>query len=187
MAQNEYRGLERGVLQWAPRPKGQIGIGFQAEQPRRYGKKTATSAAYESSYYPPAMQYRENSRSIQRRRHQPDRAAVVAVGGAGMQAIFLGSNQKSTGTGVFLPRRYGIDSKFSKKPAVLSPVLLPSRVVHALNLNVHELGQKMKPQPDEPKNDIVKNTDGKPKNNKEEDDEDVGLSPEMYLPEEWTY
>ncbi|XP_073290717.1 uncharacterized protein [Primulina huaijiensis] len=190
MAQNDYRGLEHGVLKGAPPPKEKIGIGFQAEQARRYGKKTTTPATYDSSYYPPLTQYRDNSRRpiqrAERRRHQPNRAATAGVAGAGMQAIFLGSNQKSTGTGVFLPRRDGIDPKFSKKPAV-SPVLLPSRVVHALNLNVRELGQKIKPQPGEPKNGTVKNTEEKSKNNNEEDDDDICLSPEIYLPEEWTY
>ncbi|XP_073290718.1 uncharacterized protein [Primulina huaijiensis] len=189
MAQNDYRGLEHGVLKGAPPPKEKIGIGFQAEQARRYGKKTTTPATYDSSYYPPLTQVHNSRRPIQRaerRRHQPNRAATAGVAGAGMQAIFLGSNQKSTGTGVFLPRRDGIDPKFSKKPAV-SPVLLPSRVVHALNLNVRELGQKIKPQPGEPKNGTVKNTEEKSKNNNEEDDDDICLSPEIYLPEEWTY
>ncbi|KZV39581.1 hypothetical protein F511_02044 [Dorcoceras hygrometricum] len=99
--------------------KQQLGIGFQAEQARRYGRKTTTpEAIYDSTYYPPLMvQYRESSRSIQRaqrRRHEPNRAAAAGLGGSGMQAIFLGPNQKSSGTGVFLPR--SVEPKFSKKP-----------------------------------------------------------------------
>uniref|UniRef100_F6HQ62 Uncharacterized protein n=1 Tax=Vitis vinifera TaxID=29760 RepID=F6HQ62_VITVI len=68
-----------------------------------------------------------------------------ASGGPGMQAIFLDSGRRSCGTGVFLPRRAGTNFQPSKKPAC-SPVLLPSRVVHALNLNVHALGLQVSPQ-----------------------------------------
>ncbi|KAI8574540.1 hypothetical protein RHMOL_Rhmol01G0362900 [Rhododendron molle] len=64
--------------------------------------------------------------------------------GSGMQAIFLDSGSRSCGTGVFLPRRSDTGFHPTKKPAC-SPVLLPSRVVQALNLNVHELGLQIKP------------------------------------------
>ncbi|XP_039132619.1 uncharacterized protein LOC120269348 isoform X2 [Dioscorea cayenensis subsp. rotundata] len=61
--------------------------------------------------------------------------------GPGMRAIFLnGSNNRreSTGTGVFLPRRAGNTNEARRKPAC-STVLLPARVVQALNLNLDEL------------------------------------------------
>ncbi|CAN1173878.1 hypothetical protein LINPERPRIM_LOCUS9550 [Linum perenne] len=50
-----------------------------------------------------------------------------------------GAKRECAGTGVFLPRRYGNappDSK--KKPNPCSTVLLPAKVVHALNLNLNE-------------------------------------------------
>ncbi|GAB4840778.1 hypothetical protein Ancab_021540 [Ancistrocladus abbreviatus] len=66
-----------------------------------------------------------NTKGHHRARHPKYRAS----GGPGMQAIFLDSGHKSCGTGVFLPRT-----------SACAPVLLPSRVIQALNLNVHALG-----------------------------------------------
>ncbi|XP_068636112.1 uncharacterized protein [Aristolochia californica] len=62
--------------------------------------------------------------------------------GAGMRAVFLGGSgtrRESCGTGVFLPRRVGNATDLRKKPAC-STVLLPARVVQALNLNLDEMG-----------------------------------------------
>ncbi|MQL83075.1 hypothetical protein Taro_015559 [Colocasia esculenta] len=61
--------------------------------------------------------------------------------GSGMRAVFLGpgSRRETCGTGVFLPRRVGTPTEPRKKPA-LSTVLLPARVMQALNLNLDELG-----------------------------------------------
>ncbi|KAH0460735.1 hypothetical protein IEQ34_008310 [Dendrobium chrysotoxum] len=59
---------------------------------------------------------------------------------SGMRAIFLnnpGGRRESAGTGVFLPRRAG--SPTGKKPAC-STVLLPARVVQALNLTLDDAG-----------------------------------------------
>nr|GMC75821.1 uncharacterized protein LOC109191910 isoform X2 [Ipomoea batatas] len=60
--------------------------------------------------------------------------------GSGMRAVFLGNpgggaKRECSGTGVFIPRRTGNPSESRKKP-VCSTVLLPDRVVQALNLNV---------------------------------------------------
>lgn len=60
--------------------------------------------------------------------------------GSGMRALFLnssGTRRESAGTGVFLPRRVGAHNDTRKKPAC-SSVLLPAKVVHALNLNLEE-------------------------------------------------
>ncbi|KAJ4979105.1 hypothetical protein NE237_009885 [Protea cynaroides] len=62
--------------------------------------------------------------------------------GSGMRAVFLGgsgSRRESTGTGVFLPRRVGNPAESRKKPAC-STVLVPARVVQALNLNFDDIG-----------------------------------------------
>lgn len=64
--------------------------------------------------------------------------------GSGMQAVFLGNpvaKRESTGTGVFLPRQIGSSAPTEprKKPAC-STVLLPAKVVQALNLNLDEIG-----------------------------------------------
>ncbi|XP_077218925.1 uncharacterized protein LOC143853090 [Tasmannia lanceolata] len=129
--------------------------------------------------------------------HKPRFQANRMSGGPGMQAIFLDSGQRSCGTGVFLPRNGGNDSQTSKKPGC-SPVLLPSRIVQALNLNVHALGSPLMPQReprDEHKSkirDFIQNKTGD-----EEQDSDSPLccvfsksrssSPEIFLPKEWSY
>eukprot|EP01018_Ginkgo_biloba_P005627 Gb_08953 [translate_table: standard] len=69
----------------------------------------------------------------------------IQVGGSGMQAVFLGSNgsgRESGGTGVFLPRRVGKGSDSKKKKPAYSTVLLPYKVVHALNLHVEYMRSK---------------------------------------------
>ncbi|XP_039012994.1 uncharacterized protein LOC120142353 [Hibiscus syriacus] len=62
--------------------------------------------------------------------------------GSGMQAVYLNNptaKRERAGTGVFLPRRIGAPSEPRKKPACPT-VLLPARVVQALNLNLDEIG-----------------------------------------------
>ncbi|KAG1337804.1 hypothetical protein COCNU_04G001100 [Cocos nucifera] len=66
--------------------------------------------------------------------------------GSGMRAVFLnepGARRESAGTGVFLPRRVGTPTESLKKPAC-STVLLPARVVQALNLIPEELGAQQR-------------------------------------------
>ncbi|RWR92081.1 hypothetical protein CKAN_02127400 [Cinnamomum micranthum f. kanehirae] len=60
--------------------------------------------------------------------------------GSGMRAVFLGGqgSRESCGTGVFLPRRAGNPTETRKKSGC-STVLLPARVVQALNLNLDEM------------------------------------------------
>ncbi|KAL3639471.1 hypothetical protein CASFOL_017378 [Castilleja foliolosa] len=64
--------------------------------------------------------------------------------GSGMRAVFLGETdgkKERTGTGVFLPRSYGPNPTEARKKSGYSTVLLPERVVHALNLNVDAKSQ----------------------------------------------
>ncbi|KAK3037480.1 hypothetical protein RJ639_031974 [Escallonia herrerae] len=61
--------------------------------------------------------------------------------GSGMRAVFLGNpatKRECAGTGVFLPRRTGAPTETRKKPGC-STVLLPDRVVQALNLNLESM------------------------------------------------
>ncbi|KAL6619133.1 hypothetical protein ACP70R_034272 [Stipagrostis hirtigluma subsp. patula] len=61
---------------------------------------------------------------------------------AGMRAVFLtppGAKSERTGTGVFLPRPAGAPAEPRKKSGC-STVLVPARVVQALNLNLEDLG-----------------------------------------------
>ncbi|KAK8485755.1 hypothetical protein V6N11_037026 [Hibiscus sabdariffa] len=89
-----------------------------------------------------------NSNASLRRNQKPRYWSSSASGGPGMQAFFLDSGKKSPGTGVFLPRRAGTGTHLhsNTRPAACSPVLLPSRVVRALNLNVQELGLQISPR-----------------------------------------
>jgi len=74
--------------------------------------------------------------------HTPQWTTTAAQqGGLGMRAVFLGSGnsqRKSSGTGVFLPRSVGNGAELKRKP-VCSTVLLPSRIVQVLNLNVENM------------------------------------------------
>ncbi|XP_060202142.1 uncharacterized protein LOC132630589 [Lycium barbarum] len=60
--------------------------------------------------------------------------------GSGTRAVFLGNTgpkRECAGTGVFLPRRVGTQPENRKKPGC--PVILPDRVVQALNLNLEAM------------------------------------------------
>ncbi|KAK9055497.1 hypothetical protein SSX86_026580 [Deinandra increscens subsp. villosa] len=70
--------------------------------------------------------------------------------GSGMRAVFLGNpsgstKRESTGTGVFLPRQAGAPAEPLKKRGC-STVLLPDRVVQALNLNLEAMEAESKLQ-----------------------------------------
>ncbi|KAL9153074.1 hypothetical protein ABFS82_10G025100 [Erythranthe guttata] len=78
--------------------------------------------------------------TLKQSQHQHQHQQQQQQPGSGMRAVFLGetgAKKERTGTGVFLPRRVGPDpTQTRKKPAGCSTVLLPDRVVHALNLNL---------------------------------------------------
>ncbi|XVF32590.1 hypothetical protein REPUB_Repub17cG0095300 [Reevesia pubescens] len=139
-----------------------------------------------------------HSKANWRRHQKPRNWGNWTSGGPGMQAFFLDSDQKSCGTGVFLPQRAGTNFQSNRRPAC-SPVLLPSRVVQALNLNVHELGLQISPRRD-PKYNNNSTRDGDLKNslnNKNGKDnvstkccvisQNENASPDIFLPKEWTY
>ncbi|KAK0580891.1 hypothetical protein LWI29_007519 [Acer saccharum] len=88
----------------------------------------------------------------------------------------------------------GTNFQPSKKPAC-SPVLLPSRVVQALNINVHAIGLRISP-PQDSKNklkggeciDSVKNKSGNDVSAKRcVTSQNQSSSPDIFLPKEWTY
>ncbi|KAK3226265.1 hypothetical protein Dsin_006127 [Dipteronia sinensis] len=73
---------------------------------------------------------------------QPTTHTQLQQNGSGMRAVFLGApgaKRECAGTGVFLPRRINSHTETRKKPAC-STVLLPAKVVQALNLNFDEIG-----------------------------------------------
>ncbi|OMP07834.1 hypothetical protein CCACVL1_01213 [Corchorus capsularis] len=145
---------------------------------------------------PPTEPFSPHSKGSPRRHthNKPRYSGNWASGGPGMQAFFLDSSPKSCGTGVFLPQKPGIGNNFqsTRRPAC-SPVLLPSRVVHALNLNVRELGLQISPRRD-PKNNNTRSGDykngGKDVSTKRcanNISQYENCSPEIFLPKEWTY
>ncbi|KAL8526808.1 hypothetical protein ACS0TY_015869 [Phlomoides rotata] len=117
--------------------------------------------------------------------------------GSGMRAVFLGENvakKERTGTGVFLPRRFGANiTETRKKPGCSTTVLLPEKVVHALNLNLDSIdaqphmkcNRNFTPEYDaavKQRNNILmaqqrKTTYIQP----------VTTNQELRLPQEWTY
>ncbi|KAJ0112062.1 hypothetical protein Patl1_03400 [Pistacia atlantica] len=138
----------------------------------------------------------QQSKTSPRPHQRPKIPSKWASRGSGMQAIFLESGQKSCGTGVFLPQRGGANFQPSRKPAC-SPVLLPSRVVQALNLNVHAIGLQISPRKDS-KADNLKGGDCNNSVKNKSTGNDVSAkcgvtsqhqssSPEIFLPKEWTY
>lgn len=79
--------------------------------------------------------------TLQKQQQQQQRAASPA----GMRAVFVappGAKRECAGTGVFIPRQAGAPAEPKKRPAACAPVLLPARVVQALNLNVEDLGAR---------------------------------------------
>jgi hypothetical protein len=93
-----------------------------------------------------------NRMSLQHNRQQQQHHQLYPAhvnGGSGMRAVFLGSNgtgrESSGGTGVFLPRTVG--SNESKRKSACSTVLLPSRIVQVLNLNVEGMNSMSRPNP----------------------------------------
>ncbi|KAK4558411.1 hypothetical protein RGQ29_007952 [Quercus rubra] len=137
----------------------------------------------------------QNYKSSSRPQHRQKNGPNWAAGGPGMQAIFLESGRRSCGTGVFLPQR--VETNFqSKNKSACSPVLLPSRVVQALNLNVHALGLQISPRQGQDAKSGTKDRDCNSNINKNGKDlqaqccvlsQNQNSSPEIFLPKEWTY
>lgn len=112
--------------------------------------------------------------------------------GSGMRAVFLGNpgpKRECVGTGVFLPRRIGTQTETRKKPGC--PVILPDRVVQALNLNLETMDAATRPQ-----SNFTPASDGglKYRNNmaavqqrRNQRIQPVAMTQELQLPQEWTY
>lgn len=199
MADDAYAdvGLEEG-MSWLPAyilheacgnfNEEQLGRGARHYHHRRHHHYHDINGS-ESHLFSPQGNSGKKYNNIRARNGSSNRVS----GGPGMQAIFLEAGHKSCGTGVFLPRRTGTHIQPTKKPAC-SPVLLPSRVVQALNLNVQALGIQMSPRQDK-----KINQKGRVNDNSvcKKENEDIGehcyvlsqdrSSPEIFLPKEWSY
>nr|XP_033508835.1 uncharacterized protein LOC117273750 [Nicotiana tomentosiformis] len=109
-----------------------------------------------------------------------------AIGGPKMQAIFLDYGQRSSGTGVFLPQRGGKILQPSNKSATF-PVLLPARVVQALNLNVHQLNMQIKSKRGTYVDESWKSDECSFAKSENGDLSGQHYSSDIFLPKEWTY
>lgn len=114
--------------------------------------------------------------------------------GSGMRAVFLGApsaKRECAGTGVFLPRRINTPTEPRKKSAC-STVLLPAKVVQALNLNFDDKGAPFYPSFGSymPESDSAalrsRNSNGV-SHQKRNLRPQQAMSHEIRLPQEWTY
>ncbi|RDX70926.1 hypothetical protein CR513_49782, partial [Mucuna pruriens] len=182
-------GFEEGML-WLPSHVLDEACGTKVCMRNHHQKVQNHQLRPHNSPGEPKSQYsKSTSRSYQRPK--------LANGGPGMRAIFLGSEHRSCGTGVFLPQRAGTNFQPSKRPAC-APVLLPARVVEALNLNVHALGVQIAPpqvQRYSPRCREAYNNNSMEKTSDQKDaskqysfiSQNQCSSPEIFLPKEWTY
>ncbi|KAL3357029.1 hypothetical protein AABB24_017615 [Solanum stoloniferum] len=108
--------------------------------------------------------------------------------GSGMRAVILGNpgpKRECAGTGVFIPRRVGAQTETRKKPGC-STVLLPDRVVQALNLQPQvqprcNNGGVLKYR------NISNNVGDQQRRNLRSQAPVAAMSQELQLPQEWTY
>lgn len=120
--------------------------------------------------------------------------------GSGMRAVFLGNpdpKRECAGTGVFLPRRIGTQNETRKKPGC-STVLLPDRVVQALNLNLEGVDMRQQNQVQPRSGSIPSNGSRYPNNMAVAQprpnwrtgstySQAATVSQELLLPQDWTY
>lgn len=119
------------------------------------------------------------------------RLSPVQTGGGGMmQAVFLGGSGSRSGTGVFLPRAGTVvapSESTKKKGKGCSTVLIPARVVQALQLHFDKTAPKVVGVP--PLRDIVLNhREGMfSLENHQSTKAATEVQNDMILPQEWTY
>ncbi|KAK7825036.1 uncharacterized protein LOC112002205 [Quercus suber] len=119
--------------------------------------------------------------------------------GSAMRAVFLanpGGKRESAGTGVFLPRRVDSQSDTRRKPGC-STVLVPARVVQALNLKLEDMmGGQPQVQPRfsancTPDTDAVairlRSNNVMPHHQRRNLRPQQEMNHEIRLPQEWTY
>lgn len=114
--------------------------------------------------------------------------------GSGMQAVFLGGsgsrNGSPAGTGVFLPRATK-DSVELKKKTGLSTVLIPTRVLEALELHFQRHSDSAatagSPQHASPTDERMASKGRGSAHRKIEMEEAIKVDEMQILPQEWTY
>ncbi|OMO94359.1 hypothetical protein CCACVL1_06043 [Corchorus capsularis] len=119
--------------------------------------------------------------------------------GSGMRAMFLGGSgnnvkRECAGTGVFLPRRYGNNNNNPPEPrkkSGCSTVLLPAKVVQALNLNFDDSNNHVQPHFNASfasnYDALVARRNAVLTQARRSYRQEGGLNHEIRLPQEWTY
>ncbi|CAK9228577.1 unnamed protein product [Sphagnum troendelagicum] len=153
-------------------PPSQMGAGGGGSNPGLRMVAAARNAGITSSLAPHCVPPSLNNRTAN-------------GAGSGMRAVFLGSGgsgRESSGTGVFLPRCAGNGPELKRKP-VCSTVLLPSRIVQVLNLNV----DNMSSHPPLPSSFVHSAAHAGKPSPLFKSVLHVNAGPELSLPSEWTY
>ncbi|XP_022934046.1 uncharacterized protein LOC111441333 [Cucurbita moschata] len=117
--------------------------------------------------------------------------------GSGTRALFLGtqgSKRECAGTGVFLPRHSSTQSDEQRRKPACSTVLVPARVMQALNLNLEDICSQPHVQPMgggrlNSENDVVLRLQINRGGNYEKRNGrgQLPTDHEIKLPQEWTY
>ncbi|XP_022874830.1 uncharacterized protein LOC111393506 [Olea europaea var. sylvestris] len=115
--------------------------------------------------------------------------------GSGMRAVFLGgsgSSNGSCGTGVFLPRGSDVPAEHKKKSGVCSTVLIPTRVLQALELHFNRpmMSKDSTDQHSSQNSNDVHVNDSSRFNGEEAqliEKQSGNENEETLLPQEWTY
>ncbi|KAK7276334.1 hypothetical protein RIF29_17473 [Crotalaria pallida] len=97
----------------------------QQQRIRGYGSVRCTRTLPQSAWHHPLQVKQQNPQN----------------GGSGLRPVLNGGSggkRGCAGTGVFLPRQYVAPPEPRKKPSC-APVIVPAKVIHALNLNTHDL------------------------------------------------
>ncbi|XP_031374805.1 uncharacterized protein LOC116189322 isoform X2 [Punica granatum] len=110
--------------------------------------------------------------------------------GQNLRSLFLngsGSMKERAGTGVFLPRRYENPAPEPRKKSGCSTVLLPAKVVQALNLNLDDMNAHSQHRFSSDYDVIMARRNALLAQQKRSLHPDGGMTHEVRLPQEWTY
>ncbi|KAI3801335.1 hypothetical protein L1987_29439 [Smallanthus sonchifolius] len=150
-AASHYYNPNKNYPSPSPHPPRKIGNPNLHYQQRQVAQKLKQQQIAKQQYLQLMLQSRARNGSVNSRplsswptSQQPSQRPP----GSGMRAVILGNpttKRESTGTGVFLPRQSGAPTDPFKKRGC-STVLLPDRVVQALNLNLEAMEGESKLQ-----------------------------------------
>ncbi|RZB72929.1 uncharacterized protein LOC114382721 [Glycine soja] len=99
---------------------------------REFGHESVNAKCTRPSAWPPSQVQQQNNR--------------VQFGGSGSRVGGSSVKRGCGGTGVFLPRHYETPSEPRRQKTGCASVLLPAKVVHALNLNIDDLNGTTQPR-----------------------------------------